>query len=73
MEHNSEQECVSLFAEPKLRYAIGESLPLTRTNEPSRVQARGNEVERKIVYRGRMSLGTASCRRNEPRGLRRWI
>jgi hypothetical protein len=58
----------------KLRYTVRESLLLTRKNEPSWVHhARGNEVERKIVRRGRMSLGTASCRRNEPRGFRRWI
>jgi hypothetical protein len=58
----------------KLEYTVRESLLLTRTNGPSRVHhARGNEVERKIVCRGRMSLGTASCRRNEPRGFCRWI
>ena len=56
-----------------MRYNVRESPLLTRTNEPSRVLARGNEVERKIVCRGRMSLGTASCRKNESRDLRHWI
>lgn len=57
----------------KSRYAFRVGLLLTRTNEPSRVLVtRGDEVEHKIVCRGRMSVGTLSSRRNEGCGFGRW-
>ena len=48
------------------------SLLLTRTSESYQVLAHEDEVERKVVYKGRMSPGIVSCRRNECRGLGRW-
>jgi hypothetical protein len=72
VEHNAEQGCASLLTKFRLRYVSRIGSLLTRTNEPFQVLVRGNEVERKVADRGRTSRDTVSCRKNGPRGSRRW-